>query len=68
MYEPRFPVDLYLVFNYIKFLVQIDRIPIFLDAIEDKVPSYSASGSIDHFDRASYNFTSWYLCVVFPLV
>ena len=66
MYAPRFPFDLYLVVNYIKFLVHFW--PIFLDAIGDKVPSYSASGSIDHFDRASYNSASWYLCVVFPLV
>ena len=68
MYAPRFPFDLYLVVNYIKFLVHFG--PILLDAIEYKVPSssYSASGSIDHFDRASYNSASWYLCVVFPLV
>ena len=67
MYAPRFPFDLYLVVNYIKFLVHFG--PMFLDAIEkNKVPSYSASGSIDHFDRASYNSASWYLCVVFPLV
>ena len=66
MYAPRFSFDLYLVVNYIKFLVHFW--PILLDAIEDKVPSYSASGSIDHFDRASYNSASWYLCVVFPLV
>ena len=65
---PRFPFGLYLVFSYIKSRLQSDSIPIQVDAIEDMVPSYSASGSIDHFGRASYNSTSWYFRVVFPLV
>ena len=40
----------------------------FLDAIGEQVLSYSASIPMDQFDRASYDFTSWYLRVVFPLV
>ena len=40
----------------------------FLDAIGEQVLSYSASIPMDQFDRASYDFTSWYLCVVFLLV
>ena len=36
----------------------------FLDAIDEQVPSYSASIPMDQFDRASYDFTSWYLRVV----
>ena len=35
-----------------------------LDAIDEQVPSYSASIPMDQFDRASYDFTSWYLRVV----
>ena len=41
---------------------------VFLDAIGEQVLSYSASIPMDQFDRASYDFTSWYLRVVFPLV
>ena len=36
----------------------------FLDAIGEQVLSYSASIPMDQFDRASYDFTSWYLRVV----
>ena len=40
----------------------------FLDAIDEQVPSYSASIPMAQFDRASYDFTVWYLRFIFPLV
>ena len=40
----------------------------FMDAIDEQVPSYSASIPMAQFDRASYDFTVWYLRVIFPLV
>ena len=40
----------------------------FLDAIDEQVPSYSASIPMAQFDRASYDFTLWYHRVIFPLV
>ena len=38
----------------------------FLDAIGEQVLSYSASIPMDQFDRASYDFTSWYLVSFLP--
>ena len=40
----------------------------FLDAIDEQVPSYSASIPMAQFDRASYDFALWYHRVVFFLV
>ena len=65
---PRFPFGLYLVFSYIKSRLQSDSVPDRLDAIAEYVPSYLASIWMDQFNRTSYDFTLWYLRVVFLLV